>query len=556
MLLQLLFGIQARAQVSGTVSSWNTPSMAGSVPIIDLCGTWNASAWAGPGLANSTAFNATVPGDIYTDLLRVGVIGDPLQAFGDWKTAWAGRTSWCYSRTFSLEASVLSAATEVLLVIEGVETNSSVTINGQHILATTNSWLTYALPITGMLTPGLNNISVIFRSVYDSCQFSDPMHANVTCPDRVYIRQAASSWGWDWANRYSPVGISRPIYLALIPAAKSAGSSTSSSAAGQGARVSPVVSVGVPAGESMQEYAGESMQENAGESMQQYAGERMQEYAGESMQEHAGESMPAGAAITAVGAIVRPTPGEAAAARAFIVEVVTTVYTRTARGEGALQLELRGEWVSGAELHAVPALKAGENTVRLEMSVARSDGVDLWWPAGYGTQRLYNVTVGLVDAASGERAGSVSRSLGFRTVRLQTDSGVAAAADGSTGSGNSSMILLVNGVRVLVRGSSLVPLETFNGRVTSTAAIRLLRSTVAANMNALRVWGGGNYLPPAFYDAADQAGVMLLHDFMLSWYPGNPYPAFSAFRDRLVAEVTQKVTRNCTPPPIRTAAFP
>ena len=110
------------------------------------------------------------------------------------------------------------------------------------------------------------------------------------------------------------------------------------------------------------------------------------------------------------------------------------------------------------------------------------------------------------------------------------------------GSGNTSMIHLVNGVRILVRGSSLVPLDTFNGRTSAEAAFRLLWSTRAANMNTLRVWGGGTFLPPPFYDMCDRLGVMLMHDFMLSWYPNIPYPAFPAYRARIKAEVTQRLT--------------
>jgi hypothetical protein len=56
----------------------------------------------------------------------------------------------------------------------------------------------------------------------------------------------------------------------------------------------------------------------------------------------------------------------------------------------------------------------------------------------------------------------MTRRLGFRTVRLQTDRGVADAGH-AEGSGNSSMVFVVNGVHVLARGSSLAPLDSFNG---------------------------------------------------------------------------------------------
>lgn len=37
----------------------------------------------------------------------------------------------------------------------------------------------------------------------------------------------------------------------------------------------------------------------------------------------------------------------------------------------------------------------------------------------------------------------------------------------------------------------------------------ILQSTVDANMNALRVWGGGVYEQDEFYDICDELGIMV-----------------------------------------------
>jgi len=433
------------------------------------------------------------PPDVYTDLWRAGVIGDPLEAYGDWKTAWAGRTSWRYRRTFSVDGAVLAAAAEVLLVAEGLETNATVAVNGRALLAADDSWVRYTVPVGSLLkTPSKaggasegNTITVTFSSVYDSCMFSDPAHSNVTCTGRVYVRQAASSWGWDWVKRYSPQGIWRPIYLVVVPAS---GARNVSSASPDSTATSNSILI---------------------------AG--------------------AAAAVTDMGAIVRPRPGQPAAASAFDVDVVVSVVATAAQ---SAQIELRGDWAGTTATTHTVALMAGSNSVSLATT---AEGVELWWPAGYGTQRLYNLTATLITGGGRHKDGGTTRALGFRSVRLQTDAGAAAPGD-SAGSGNATMTLLVNGVPVLVRGSSLVPLETFNGRTSGARALRLLRSTLAANMNTLRVWGGGSFLPPAFYAMADQLGVMVMHDFMLSWYPNVPYPAFPAFRARVAAEVRQQLT--------------
>jgi beta-mannosidase len=69
-------------------------------------------------------------------------------------------------------------------------------------------------------------------------------------------------------------------------------------------------------------------------------------------------------------------------------------------------------------------------------------------------------------------------------------------------------------------------------------------------MNMVRVWGGGTFLPPLFYELADTLGVMLSHDFMLTWYPNIPYPAYAAFKARIKAEVVENVGRLARHPSI------
>ena len=151
--LWLLFGAATAAAPRG--NGWNAPSL-DSLPaadLMDLGGTgWSVHASTGPGASNCSAMvKASVPGDIYTDLHIAGTIGDPLAAFGDWKTAWAGRTSWTYSRSFEVTAAQLSGSGEALLVFEGIETNATVRINGKQVLSASDSWLTYSTPVHPLL---------------------------------------------------------------------------------------------------------------------------------------------------------------------------------------------------------------------------------------------------------------------------------------------------------------------------------------------------------------------------------------------------------------------
>eukprot|EP01043_Picozoa_sp_COSAG02_P029013 COSAG02_NODE_1788_length_10924_cov_15.455150_11_plen_397_part_00 len=394
--------------------------------VLDLCGSaWSVHAVGGPAAVNCSAkVNATVPGDIYTDLHAAGVIDDPLGAFGDWKTAWAGRSSWTYTRSFVVTEAQHSNSGSALLVLEGVETNATVILNGQPLLNVSDSWLSYSVEVRQHLHTGANTLEVRFTSVYDVCEFTDPFHSNVSCPGRVYVRQAASSWGWDWAKRYSPQGIWRPVYIAFIPQSKGA--------------------------------------------------------------------------VTALSAIVHSAVGQPALSSSFSVEVRLTVYASSTIPTA--DVEVTGCW-SGANnsVTITAALSQGENQLSVQL---QAKDVELWWPAGYGKQTMYNLTA-TVDGSK------MTRQIGFRTSWLQTDSGVAQVGE-SSGSGNTSMVLVVNGQRVLVRGSSLVPLDTFNGRTSAAATRRMLLSVLRGGMNGLRVWGGGTFLPPMFYEMCVTAALLLL----------------------------------------------
>ncbi len=58
----------------------------------------------------------------------------------------------------------------------------------------------------------------------------------------------------------------------------------------------------------------------------------------------------------------------------------------------------------------------------------------------------------------------------------------------------------------------MIPMEEMEGRMSGEAHRQLVRSAVDAGMNTFRLWGGGMYLPPAWYDACDEYGMLIYHD--------------------------------------------
>ena len=147
----------------------------------------------------------------------------------------------------------------------------------------------------------------------------------------------------------------------------------------------------------------------------------------------------------------------------------------------------------------------------------------LWWPAGHGAQPMHTLAVSV---------GGQSRSfrVALRDIRLVSE------PDGV----GRSFGLRVNGRDVFARGANWIPADALPGRITPEATRDLLQSAADANMNMIRVWGGGRYEPASFYEACDALGLMVWQDFMFACHL---YPATDDFLAEVEREVAFQAAR-------------
>ncbi|MFC0028495.1 glycoside hydrolase family 2 protein [Micromonospora chaiyaphumensis] len=158
----------------------------------------------------------------------------------------------------------------------------------------------------------------------------------------------------------------------------------------------------------------------------------------------------------------------------------------------------------------------------------------LWWPVGYGDQPLHDLDVTLL-AADGRPLDRWTRRIGFRSVRLDT----APDAHGS------AFTLHVNEVPIFVKGVNWIPDDAFPNRVTRARLAERFAQAAGANVNLLRVWGGGRYESADFYELADELGLLVQQDFLFAC---AAYPEEEPFRTEVEAEAREQVTRLASHP--------
>lgn len=152
--------------------------------------------------------------------------------------------------------------------------------------------------------------------------------------------------------------------------------------------------------------------------------------------------------------------------------------------------------------------------------------------AGYGAQPLYGLDVELLDE-SGESLDSWTRRIGFRSVTV----------DRSADEHGTGFTFVVNGVRIFARGVNWIPDDVLPSRVTPERYRTRLTQAAEANIDLVRIWGGGIYEDDAFYDVCDELGLMVWQDFLFAC---AAYPEEQPLRGEVEAEARDNVVRLMT----------
>ena len=481
-----------------------------SVVRVDLGGGWSLRNANG----TITLPAAQVPGDVFCALIAAGKIRDPLYRYGDVDSRWVAYDNWTYSRTVTLPASVAllpRPLTNVTIVFEGLQVVANITVNQKRLLPmTTDQFQLYRFDLTAIVNEALTNqrlnklhIVVAFMSsvayateryqAYTLGPYPDAPSYLSGLPYRNMIRTEQSSFGWDWGPAFAPQGIIKPVYLDVFP------TTSQKPVVAEIRYVVPHV-FPLPYNQTV-DYV---MTDKNNSFMIQ-------------LDVHAvlfgrGSAVPRNVSVT-------------------VNSTSLGMYSTMTRIVTAVSVE----WVT---------------TLTSTLT-----NVPLWWPRGYGAQNLHNISTILRDVGSGQVIAQDTIRTGIRAMELITFGDPLkyrpAASQSSTTAvhhlpGNDTvhdrpvMFFRVNGIPVFAKGANLIPFDPFQGRVNDTVMFDVLDSAVAANLNMIRVWGGGIFPLDSLYRRADELGLMLWQEMIFAC---AEYPIDSSFLNDVRSEISHQMRR-------------
>ncbi|WP_127584262.1 beta-mannosidase [Paenibacillus koleovorans] len=458
---------------------------------LELNGEWELT-WtepeAQPQVESAAWYPAQVPGEVHLDLYRAGVIPDPYFGTNFFKCEWMEKSDFWYRKTFHLPEDFVD--TRMLLKFEGLDTFATIWVNGSEVAQTRNMFIPYEFEIGEHLQAGASNtitvrlsgpISFVKRGVQFPHLPIDVSRVPVTfnMPWRLYSRKMQMSYGWDNVPRMVTTGIFRPVQLWSYAAAK----------------------------------------------------------------------------IEDLHLVSRVEERDATVSVSFKADVpAATASHLTAHFH---MVEEDGKLVAEANL-----TPDADGVFRMEAHIAEAK---LWWPFQLGKPHLHQVKVTLRD---GDRVLDERQlSYGIRSVRVVTEPATKRIVDYRIGTVDNRPVgmdggfirawgkvpldppqevdvhpfrLEINGQPIFIKGVNWQPADNFLPNVSGQKYEILLRRVREANLNLVRIWGGGVPEDDRFFDLCDRLGIFVWQDF---FFACALYPQDDWFVNEVEAETIAVIKR-------------
>lgn len=360
-------------------------------------------------------FDAQVPGSIYRDLMRAGLIDDPYFDKNSLSCEWVAGRWWIYRTTFRVTKE--QTTRPLVLHFGGIDYSAQIYVNGISLGHHEGMYTPFEAEISKFVKPDEENILVC---VLEHAPLAD---AQPGYTSKTRYLKARFNYKWDFAARLMDLGLYEPVTLTSYNYAR------------------------------LLYHFARPVLTNEGWKL-------LCEAEIEAFSDHT-------------------------------ATLSVSLCVKTAHGEVPVQKQVSAP------------LTTGIHTLSLTLDLGENEPL-LWWPNGYGEQVLHDMTMTLSSELGAE--DTVSHGIGFRTLSY-------AHADGREDA--LRYLVVVNGKRIYLKGTNMVPLDCMHCVDEQEIRARLLAAK-EANINYLRIWGGGHLESETYYRICDEYGLMILQEFTMS----------------------------------------
>ncbi|KAI0798664.1 glycoside hydrolase family 2 protein [Irpex lacteus] len=455
----------------------------------------------------SISIPASIPSQAHLDLLKAGIITEPLLGINDFTQRWIINDNWTYTADLSpLIAHTTRQKARTLLVFYGIDTIANITVAGHPLAWVNNQFRQYTYDVTELLaSPSKSdkNLTVALESAwyYGQNVTSRPdvewVHGDIfEYPTvRQVTRKTQSDFGWDWGPAFIPSGIFKPAFAIILP-------TTPSQKTAAPATHPLLVSQNSPI------FIEES-----------------------------------GLEVSKVGQTPDAPPNESAD---WLVNVTLSVRSAVAAHSHTVSISIPELKLNLAPVNvkSIPASTNASTFVSATFKIPNGKP-QRWFPHNLGTPKLYNITTTL--HLDNTHSASFVTQTGFRTITLVQSPYSQRDIEERSITPGDQWHFEINGKAFYSSGTNIIPFDPFYARMTSAQVRWVLESAVLSGQNMLRIWGGGIYQPSDeltggydFYTACDELGILAWSELIFS---DALYPLNDFLLESVEPEVRQNIRR-------------
>ncbi|MFV0249347.1 MAG: beta-mannosidase [Tenacibaculum sp.] len=155
---------------------------------------------------------ASVPGNIFVDLMDAQIIPNPFVLSNEKKVKWVSNKHWEYKSNFKLSKKLLDKK-NINLCFYGLDTYANVYLNKQLIVKANNAFKYYKIPVNKLLKNN-NELLIKFEPVQKrENMLKKQLPYSLPEGNRVFSRKPQFQYGWDWGPELNTCGIWKKVTI-------------------------------------------------------------------------------------------------------------------------------------------------------------------------------------------------------------------------------------------------------------------------------------------------------------------------------------------------------